>query len=153
MVTTILMDTHPSRPVFASCIEQHLQCPRQQIQRTAHQLSSHFNNTLQMAIKEQMQISWHQLLLGYMSKKWLMLSSMNASTGTLNLAAGQNRMHSALKAMTLLVRELWLGRNQVLHQHKDKKDQEIYSMESAELRHYHSNQNYSSHWINITATT
>jgi hypothetical protein len=139
MLTTILKDNHPSRPAFASCIEQHLQRPRQQIQCTAHQLSSHFNDTLQTAIEEQMQIGWHHLLLGYMSKKWLMLSSMDTSTGTLNLAAGRNRIHSALKAITLLVRELWLGRNQVLHQHKDEKDQEIYSMESAELRHYHSN--------------
>ena len=53
MLNTILRDTHPSRPAFASCIEQHLQRRRQQIQCTAHQLSSHFNDTLQMAIKEQ----------------------------------------------------------------------------------------------------
>jgi tetrahydromethanopterin S-methyltransferase subunit B len=133
MLDTILNDIHPSRPAFASCIEQHLQRPRQQIQCTAYQLSSHFNDTLQMTIEGQMQISWHQLLLDYMSKKWLMLSSLDTSSGTLNLAAGRNRIHSALKAMTLLVHQLWLGRNQVLLQHKDEKDQEIYSMESAEL--------------------
>jgi hypothetical protein len=62
-----------------------------------------------------------------------MLSSMDTSTETLNLAAGQSRINSTLKAMTLLVRELWLERNQVLHQHIDEKDQEIISMESAEL--------------------
>ena len=92
-----------------------------------------------MVIKEQTQIGRHQLLLGYMSKKMLMLSSMDTSrTGYLTLAAGWSRMHSALKAMTLVTRT-WAWKNQVLHQHKDDKDQEIYSMESAELRHYHSN--------------
>jgi hypothetical protein len=109
MLNTILNDNHPIRPALASCIEQHLQHPKQQIRCTAHLLSSHFNNTLQMAIEEQMQIGWHQLLLGYISKKWLMLSSMDSSTCTLNLVAGQSRIqsriHSALKAMTLLIRE------------------------------------------------
>jgi hypothetical protein len=38
---------------------------------SSHQLSSLFNDTLQMALQEQMQIGWHQLLLGYMSKKFL----------------------------------------------------------------------------------
>jgi hypothetical protein len=91
MLNTILKDNHPSRPAFASCIEQHLQRPEQQIRCSTHQLSSHFNDTLQMAIKEQMQISWHRLFLEYMSKKWLMLSAMDTSTGTLNLAAERSR--------------------------------------------------------------
>ena len=43
--------------------------------------------------------------------------------------------------MTLLVRQLSLGRNELLHQHKDDKDQEIYSMESAKLCYNHSNPN------------
>ena len=43
--------------------------------------------------------------------------------------------------MTLMVHELWLGRHEVPYQHKKDKDQEIYSMESAELCHYHSNPN------------
>ena len=40
-----------------------------------------------------------------------------------------------------MVRDLWLGRNEILHQHQDDKDQTIYSMESAELQFYHSNPN------------
>lgn len=41
--------------------------------------------------------------------------------------------------MNTMVRELWLGRNEVLHQHKDDKAQEIYSMESAQLWQFHKN--------------
>ena len=59
--------------------------------------------------------------------------------GKLNLSAGQSRTHTALKAVTLVVREIWLGRNEVLHQHQDETDQKIYLMESAELCQYHSN--------------
>jgi hypothetical protein len=107
-----------------------------------HQSPSHLNDSLQMAIEEQTQIGWHQLILGYMSKKWLWPSSMDTSKmGHLNLLVRQSRKHSVLKAMTLMVCELWLERNEVLHQHKDDKDHEIYSMESAELCHYHSNPN------------
>ena len=72
--------------------------------------------------------------------KRLWLSSMDTSTiGHLNLVVGQSRMHSVLKTMTLIVHESWHGRNEVLHQHKEDKDLEICSMESAELCHYHSN--------------
>ena len=35
-----------------------------------------------------------------------------------------------------MVRELSLRRNEILHQHKDDKDKEICTMESAELCHY-----------------
>jgi hypothetical protein len=140
MLRTILKDDHPSRPAFASCVEQYLTHPGQRVHFHNDKLSSRLDDILQTAIEEQNLIGWHQLLLGYLSKKWLLLAAMDTPTpGKLNLSAGRSRTHTALKAITLMVREIWLGRNEVLHQHRDETDQEIYSMESAELRHYHSN--------------
>ncbi|KAI2509677.1 hypothetical protein MHU86_4797 [Fragilaria crotonensis] len=140
MLRTILKDDHPSRPAFASCVEQYLTHPGQRVHFHNDKLSSRLDDILQTAIEEQNLIGWHQLLLGYLSKKWLLLAAMDTpNPGKLNLSAGRSRTHTALKAITLMVREIWLGRNEVLHQHRDETDQEIYSMESAELRHYHSN--------------
>jgi hypothetical protein len=97
---------------------------------------------LQLAIEEQTLIGWHQLLLGYISKKWLLLATMDTPhIGTMTLSAGQSRTHKALKALTLMVRELWLGRNKVLHIYTDKANQTIYSLESAAIRHFHSTPN------------
>ena len=62
-----------------------------------------------------------------------------AWAGTLNLAAGRNRIHSALKAMTLLVRANY-GLEEINFSINTKmKRPRNLSMESAELRHYHSN--------------
>ena len=140
MVTTILKDDHASRPAFASCLEQYLQSPGQQIQFHNEKFPGRLHATLQEAIEEQTLIGWHHLLLGYASKKWLLIASMDTPTiGQINLSAGRSRKKVALRAITLMVRDLWLGRNEILHQHQDDQDQTIYSMESAERRHYHSN--------------
>ena len=140
MVTTILKDDHASRPAFASCLEQYLQSPGQQIQFHNEKFPGRLHATLQEAIEEQTLIGWHHLLLGYASKKWLLIASMDTPTiGQINLVAGRSRTKVALRAITLMVPDLWLGRNEILHQHQDNQDQTIYSMESAELRHHHSN--------------
>jgi hypothetical protein len=140
MLKTILKDEHPSRPAFASCIEQYLTTPGRQINFDNAKFPSHMEETLQLAIEEQTLIGWHQPILGCTSKKWLLLSSMDtAPTGKTDLSAGQSQTHTALKALTLMVRELWLGRNEVLHNNKDDTDQQVYLMESAEICHYHSN--------------
>jgi hypothetical protein len=140
MLPTILKDDHPSQPAFASCVEQCLKHPGQPVHFRNDKFPSHLDDILQTAIEEQTLIGWHQLQLGYLAKKWLLLAAMDTSTpGKLNLSAGQSCTHTALKAITLMIREIWLGRNEVLHQHQDETDQKIYSMEFAELQHYHSN--------------
>jgi hypothetical protein len=139
MLATILKDDHPSRPAFASCIEQYLRQPGQRITFQNDNFPPHLNETLQLAIEEQTLIGWHQLLLGYISKKWLLLAAMDTPhVGKTTISAGHSRTHKALKALTLMVRELWLGRNDALHKHKDDADQQIYSLESAEIRLFHS---------------
>ena len=108
MLSTILNDNHPSRSAFASCIEQYLHCPVQPIHFIKHQFLPILNITMQMAIEELTQIGWVQLLLGYMSKKWLLLTLMDTpKIGQLNLSAGWSRKYSALNVMTFMVRELW----------------------------------------------
>jgi hypothetical protein len=76
MVKTILKDDHPSRPAFASCLEQYLQSPGQPIQFHNKKFPGHLDATLHEAIEEQTLIGSHHLLLGYTSKKWLLLASM-----------------------------------------------------------------------------
>ena len=140
MLTTILQDEHPSRPAFASCLEQYLLNSGQRIHFQNDKFPPHLNDTLQTAIDEQTLIGWHQLLLGYISKKWPLLAAMDTpNMGKTTLSAERSRTHTALKAMTLMVRELWIGRNEILHQHEDEADQQVYSLESAEIRHFQTN--------------
>ncbi|KAI2494821.1 hypothetical protein MHU86_19716 [Fragilaria crotonensis] len=143
MVKTIPKDNHPSRAAFASCLEQYLQSPGQPIQFHNEKFHGHLYETLHEAIEEQTLLGWHHLLLGYTSKKWLLLASMGTPKfGQIILSAGRSRTQVAIGAITRLVRDLRLGQNEILHQHQDDKDKTIYySMESAELRHYHSNPN------------
>ncbi|KAI2508314.1 hypothetical protein MHU86_6119 [Fragilaria crotonensis] len=73
-------DDHPSRPAFASCVEQYLTHPGQRVHFHNDKLSSRLDDILQTAIEEQNLIGWHQLLLGYLSKKWLLLAAMDTPT-------------------------------------------------------------------------
>ena len=50
-------------------------------------------------------IVWHQLLLGYTSKLWRLLAWMDPiNKEKLNLSVGRSKIHTALKAMTLMIR-------------------------------------------------
>ena len=140
MIATILKGNHPSRPAFASCMEQYLQQLGQCITFQNDNFPPHLNEMLRLAINEQTLIGWHQLLLGYiLSKKLLLFAAMDTpNIGKMTLSAGQSRTCKALKAVTLMVWELWLGSNNVLHKYKDAADQQIYFVESAEIRHFHS---------------
>ncbi|KAI2512441.1 hypothetical protein MHU86_1894 [Fragilaria crotonensis] len=140
MLKTILKDSHPSNPALASCIEQYLHNPGTPITYRNDKFPISMDETLQRAIEEQTLIGWHQLLLGYLSKRWRLLASMDPTNkDNPNVQAGRHKIHTVLTAMTLMIRELWLGQNETLHAQKDEQAQTVYSMESAELRHYHSN--------------
>jgi hypothetical protein len=140
MLQTVLKDEHPSKPALASCIEQYLTNPGQPITFNNDNFPITMEETLQQAIEEQTLIGWHQLLLGYTTKTWRLLASMDPiNKAKPNPSVGRSKIHTVLKALTLMIREIWLGRNEILHSHQDEKEQKVYSMESAELRHYHSN--------------
>jgi hypothetical protein len=66
MVKTILTDDHPSRPAFASCVEQYLTNPTQAIKFQNALFPMHIVENLQLAINEQHCIGWSQLTMGYL---------------------------------------------------------------------------------------
>jgi hypothetical protein len=80
MLRTILKDNHPSRPAFASCVEQYLKHLGQPVHFHNEKFPGHLDDILQKAIEEQTLIGWHQLLLGYLSKKWLLLAAIDTHT-------------------------------------------------------------------------
>jgi hypothetical protein len=91
-------------------------------------------NTLADALEERTWIGWHPFLLGYLTKKRLQLSSMDAhNRNKINLAAGRRRIHIFLETLCLLTRTLWLCRNNILHAKKEEVESKVYSVESAEI--------------------
>ena len=56
--------------------------------------------------------------------------------------AGTSRTHQSLKLLSIFTRNIWLGRSEILHRDKETIDTKIYSVESAELRHFHENPDF-----------
>lgn len=137
---TLLSDSHPSRPAIASCIDQYLRDPTQHPTFQNDQFPRHLLPALEQAMLEQSQVGWHQLLLGFFSKTWLILSAADhARINKSERAAGQHRIHQIMSALSTFTRTIWLGRNEALHSDQDEIDNKVYSVESAALRHYHGN--------------
>ena len=57
------------------------------------------------------------------------------------MEAGHSRTHRSLRALFTFTRAIWLGRNDVLHKDKETIETKAYTVESAELRHFHANPN------------
>jgi hypothetical protein len=95
LMKTLLSDTHPSRPVIASCIEQCLHNPNEQPTFTNEKFPCHLKSVLEQALQEQSQVGWHFLFLGFLSKHWLILSAADhARVNKSERAAGQHRMEN-----------------------------------------------------------
>ena len=140
LMKALLSDFHPSRPALASCIAHYLTDSTALPKFTNAKLPTHMVSLLEEALHEQSQIGWHQLLLGFLTTKWLHLSASDHHVAErLDTAAGKHRIQQTLNALFTFTRSLWLGRNNILHKDQDTVDQTINSMESAELRHYHAN--------------
>ena len=54
-------------------------------------------------------------------------------------SAGRYRTQKTLTYLHEFTRTIWLGRNDALHRDKETAETIIYSVESAEIRHYHTN--------------
>jgi hypothetical protein len=142
LMKAILSDSHPSRPALASCIAQYLTDPTALPMFTNEKFPTHMVPLLEVALQEQSKIGWHHLLLGFLTSTWQHLSASDHHVvDRLDTAAGKHRIQQTLNALFTFTRSLWLGRNDILHKDQDTVDQTIYSMESAELRHYHANPN------------
>jgi hypothetical protein len=95
------------------------------------------------ALAEQTEIGWLNLFRGFLSGKWYQLASSYLSTEegsqeVTNRRDGENRVHRVVKLIYNLTQEIWLGRNEILHD--IGKDQEIkrLSMLDSEITKYHS---------------
>ena len=140
LMKTLLSDDHPSRPAIASCIQQHLADPVAPPEFYNDKFPEHMRQLLEEAMTEQATIGWHHMILGYLSNKWQELSASDRHPfNKSEPPAGKHRIQQILKALSGFTRALWLGRNDVLHKEKDSDDRKVYSIESAELRHYHTN--------------
>ena len=140
LLKTILVDPHPSRLAIAAGLEQHLQHPHQPVKNELPNFPPHLLETLNAAIEEQTCIGWSAAMKGFFSRKWLHLSSANLiNHDKLEMKAGRHRLQKVLHALQDFTRTIWLGRNDALHQDKETAQTAVYSAESAEIRHYHSN--------------
>ena len=140
LLKSLLSDSHPSRPAIASCIEQYLKDPTTTPKFNNPKFPTHMADKLEDAITEQEQVGWHHLLLGFLSTRWLQLSAADRHSVTVSsMNAGKYRIQQILNALFTFTRTLWLARNDVLHKEQDATESTIYTMESAELRHYHAN--------------
>jgi hypothetical protein len=140
LLKTIMTDSHPSRPAFAACIELFLRDPNQPVNPNLPSFPMYMRETLDLAIQTQTLIGWLPAIQGYLSIHWNRLSAMSLiDHGKMEPSAGNSRTHKALLALKTFIRSLWLGRNNALHTTKEHEESKTYSMESAEMRHYHSN--------------
>ena len=140
LMKALLSDQHPSQLVFAACLEQYLQFPNEPVTIDLPTLPKFLVEPLQQAILEQTHIGWQAALKGFLSLAWLRMASINQlNHDKLDHKAGRHRIHKALNALQDFARAIWLGRNDALHQDKETSDSQVYSAESAEIRHYHSN--------------
>ena len=136
----LLSDQHPSQLALAVCLENFLKSPNEPITIDLPALPKFVAAPLQQAIQEQSQIGWQAALKGFLSLTWLRLASINQlNHEKMDHKAGRHRIHKALNALQDFARAIWLGRNDALHQEKETADTQVYSAESAEIRHYHSN--------------
>ena len=106
---------------------------------SAGQHPTRHQEAISQAINDQSQIGFHHILRGFLATSWQTLASVHVNDSTkIETSKGQHRIRQALHAIHEFTREVWLGRNAALHEHKDTADALIYTAEeSAELRHFH----------------
>jgi hypothetical protein len=80
-----------------------------------------YSALVQQAILEQTTIGWIYAVRGFLSKSWHTLASSSLHCDCKQASRqqdGGNRLQQALTALHFLSTELWLGRNEAVHGHK-----------------------------------
>jgi hypothetical protein len=140
LILAITKDNHPSRPAFASCIQSYLSSPTTPVTFSNPKFPDHLKPLLHEAIEEQTIIGWHNLLLGFLSSKWKLLAAADiARQDKFHMDAGTRRTHQSLQHLFSFTRDIWLGRCEILHRDQETIDTKVYSVQSAEIRHFHEN--------------
>ena len=137
LLKSSLSEPHDSRPALAACIERYLQHPESPVQVHLPKLSPTMQAILVTAIEQQTIIGWPAAMKGYLSIQWLHLASVDGTFSAIT-PVGRHRTQKSISALFEFSRFLWLGRNEALHSDQDQGDALVYSAESAELRHFHS---------------
>jgi hypothetical protein len=137
ILRSILSNPHDSRPAFAACIERYLQYPESLVQVHLPKLSPTMQAILVKAIEQQSIIEWPAAMKGYLSIQWLHLASVDGTLSAIT-PVGRHRTQKSISALFEFSRSLWVGRNDALHSDQDQEDALVYSAESAELHHFHS---------------
>jgi hypothetical protein len=140
LLNTIMSnDVHPFGIALATCIENAASDPSNPITLKIKNYHERYHTHLTAALDAQQKIGWTHMLHGFLATAWQELAAINMLKPTKpENPRGHHRIQLALKALHLFTWTLWLGRNYALHHAKDKAAAIIYSAESAELRHYHS---------------
>jgi hypothetical protein len=132
-------DAHPFGIALATCIEKATSASSNSITLKMENYHKRYHTHLTAALEAQQKIGWNHMIHGFLATAWQELAATNMLKQTQpENSRGHHRIQLALQALHLFTRTLWLGRNDALHKEKDKADATIYSAESAELRHYHS---------------
>ena len=131
-------DGHPYGTAIAKCMECTIQLPNDPIDLPYEKYPIRYHSSIAQAIKEQTLIGWHQLFRGYLTTSWQDLASRDLISSESDPSRGHHRTLQTLAALREYTHTIWEGRNEVLHKTKDTADAKIYSVESSEIRHYHS---------------
>jgi hypothetical protein len=132
-------DSHPYGISIASCIASQLQHLDTDVNIKLDNFENRYKEAITEANDNQTQIGWHLILRGFMGTSWTHLASMKPiDDGKPDTQRGNHRIHNTLEALHTYTRAIWLGRNEVLHKHKDTASAKKFSAESTEIRHYFS---------------
>ena len=100
-----------------------------------------YSSLVQQAIIDQTMIGWIHAVRGFLSKSWLQLASSSFRTNSDHVSHqhdGLNRLQQVLKALHFLSTEIWAGRNDILHGHKQNDVMMKQTLVDAAITRYHS---------------
>jgi hypothetical protein len=140
LIKTLIPDKgHPFGLVLATCIENFV-CNNEPNDVPIAKLPDRYCSLIEDAIRDQQIIGWQHIMRRFLATLWTShVSSHQTNVEKVTVKLGHICIQqSALSALHAHTRNIWLGRNEILHVDKDTKDAAIYTAESAELRHYHS---------------
>jgi hypothetical protein len=121
-----------SIPTFDKCSDTFL---RHNIIPTA------YSTLVQQAILDQTTIGWIHAVRGFLSKSWLQLASSSLHRDSDHVSHrndGGNSLQLVLKALHFLSTEIWAGRNDILHGHKQTAVTLQQTLVDAAITRYHS---------------
>ena len=133
-------ENHPFGITMASSLDTYMRHPMEPVEIPYKKLELRYHEAILQSLRDQHNIGWLYLLRGFVSLSWLHLASIKALDPTKSdTRRGAHRIHQLLQALHKFTREVWIGRNEALHNIKETKDAIKFTAESSEIRHYFEN--------------